>query len=77
MPSDSDRDCDLQDRVVAVVDDNLNPPQSERVPWHIVLTRLSSFSHHHPDDIWDALEAAVEAGRLAYDEEAREFWIPE
>lgn len=68
---------DLEDRVVSVVERNLGDRHPDRVPWHVVLTTLASHASYDVDAVWDALDAAVDDGRLSYDEESREFWIPE
>jgi len=67
----------LTEHVVRTVDHQTGGPQRDRVPWHTLLTILSSHGGRDADAVWDALEDAVNEGRLGYDEDEREFWIPE
>lgn len=71
------RSRELEDRVVSVVKHNTGGPQRDRIPWHVVMTHLASHAGFEVDAVWDALDAAVDEGRLGYDAEAREFWFPE
>lgn len=69
MPPEPSADRDLEDHVVSVVTHNTGGPQPDRVPWHVVLSSLTSYSKYDVDAVWDALDAAVEADRLGYDED--------
>lgn len=67
----------MVDHVVATVDHQTGGPQSDRVPRHVLGTVLISHADEDRDEVWQAVEQAVESGRLGYDEEEQTYWVTE
>lgn len=72
MPRES---YDIVDRVVRTVYYQTSPNQPNRIPAHKVVMILSGNGSEEEYRVREALDEAVEAGRLERDEE--HVWIPE
>lgn len=68
------KNTELVDRVVRTVDTQTSKKQPDRVPAHKIVLILGRHGNENPDRVREALDQAVNEGKIERDEE--HVWVP-